>query len=37
MDEEGDHITILGDDDIEVMNSLYEGKDYIKIKVIGEV
>lgn len=37
LDEEGDNITILSNDDIEVMTSLFEGKDYVKIQVTGEI
>ena len=37
LDEEEDNISILSNDDIEVMTSLFEGKDYVKVQVLGEV
>ena len=37
LDEENDNITILSNDDIEVMTSLFEGKDYVKVQLIGDV
>lgn len=34
-DQEGDTITILADEDLEVMQAIFQGKQYLKINVDG--
>ena len=34
-DEEGDNITIISDEDLEVMQAVFQGKQYLKINVEG--
>lgn len=36
LDEDNDEITILGNEDIEVMQALFDGKEYVKVNVNGE-
>lgn len=35
LDEDNDDITILSSDDIEVMQAVFEGKEYVKVNVVG--
>lgn len=35
LDEDNDNITILSNEDVEVMQAVFEGKEYVKINVQG--
>lgn len=37
LDEDNDNITILSNEDVEVMLAVFEGKEYVKINVQGEL
>ena len=37
LDEDGDNISIISEDDVQVMLAVCEGKEYVKINVEGEV
>ena len=37
LDEDNDQITILSNEDIQVMQAVFEGKEYVKINVKGEI
>ena len=37
LDEDNDNITLLSNEDVEVMQAVFEGKEYVKINVQGNV